>query len=184
MNPEYLFWMDGKVVGFVSVFQNSKRNIMVKDFALEKMETAKDLKKNIIKDFWVTETIVSPHNNPVVERYMVVGDKMVLIDENDEKWREIMDYMAPDLSRTHVHGVGKEYSSGEQKAHGWQFLQRIENLQEEAARQGMVTTFDLSEEMLKKMEYTSPQNNFIKGARSVTQKEETRYLQAQQNVLE
>ncbi len=76
MNPEYLFWMDGKVVGFVSVFQNSKRNIMVRDFALEKMETAKDLKKHIIKDFWVTETIVSPHNNPVVERYMVVGDKM------------------------------------------------------------------------------------------------------------
>ncbi len=63
-------------------------------------------------------------------------------------------------------------------------FQRIENLQKEAARQGMVTTFDLSEEMLKKMEYTSPQNNFIIGARSVTQKEEERYLQAQQNVLE
>ena len=176
--------VNGHAVGFVTVFKNSKRNVHVGDYDLERMSTNRDLKKYIVKDFWQTETIVSPYNNPVVERYMVVGDKMVRVDDKDDDWRAIMDSMAPDLQRTHITGVSDEYRTGQQDNHGRQFLDRIRKLQEqvEVDAEHKVKTYDIPVDVLEKMGFIQKSNQFAKGTQKLSQ--QMTFENSQQNVME
>ena len=163
--------VDGHVVGFVTVFKNSKRNLSVSDKALEEVGTAKEFKSFLVDVEKTThpETVVSPYNNPVVERYMIVGNTMVKIDDNDAQWREIMDGMAPDLRETHVSGVGKYGNSNQQEWHGRLFLQRIERWQNEVRQNGVVSVHDIPEDILIKMGYRSPVAQFAMSQDKLTQ---------------
>lgn len=172
MNSQHLLHVNNYNVGFVTVFKNSKRNIFVSDINLETMGKNKHLKPSIkINQMMnhVNETIISPHNNPVVARYMVVGNKMVKIDDNDEKWREIMDFMAPDLNMTHITSFNKEQAGPTQTTHGQALIQRIQNIQNEIENTGSITTYDIPDENLQKLGYKSPTEQFINGTNKINQ---------------
>ena len=173
MDTTRLLHINGYNVGFVTVFKNSKRNIFVSDIQLETMEKNKQLKAtiNVSKIMGrVDETIISPQNNPVVARYMIVGQKAVKIDDNDEKWREIMDFMAPDLNMTHITSFNKEQADPTQTTHGQALIQRIQDIQKELEKTGSITTYDVPDENLQKLGYKSTKEKFTGGINKIKQK--------------
>jgi hypothetical protein len=100
---------------------------------------------------------------------MVVGNKMVKIDDNDEKWREIMDFMAPDLNMTHITSFNKEQADPTQTTHGQALIQRIQNIQNEIENTGSITTYDIPDENLQKLGYKSPTEQFTNGINKINQ---------------
>ncbi|MBE6461782.1 MAG: hypothetical protein E7006_02985 [Alphaproteobacteria bacterium] len=163
MNPEYLFKLGNNTVGVVTVFKNSKRNLELSDRVLEEYGDRTDKQHNLKDNAANTkkstiEMIVSPHNNPIVARYLVVRDRMVPIDENDPQWHEILDFMAPDMKRTHIHGLPAtaKYFYTE----GTQFIKRLNALEQDKKQNGHVTTYDISPEILAKMGYRTPRQQF------------------------
>lgn len=160
MSTESMVQIDGHAVGFVTVFKGSKRNLMFGDRTLEEVKVNKELKAHLSRHVSVRETVVSPVDNPVIARYMVVGDKMLLIDENDKDWRMIMDGMAPDLEQTHVRGIPQKFRSGEQELHGLGFLRRIRRWQQEINENGQVTTYDIPSAGIKAMGFHSPAGQY------------------------
>lgn len=178
--------IDGYLVGFVSVYKNSPRNLLVDDMALEEKTIGKDFKNaaNDAQKTWVKETIVSPHNNPLVERYMVVGDKMVRIDENDTEWRQILDAMAPDLARTHIAGTEVYKSGPHQKIHGQKFLQRLNTLAIEYEQNGTVKTHDIPQEILEKMGYKDKQKEFKRAAINIRSNMQAQMINTPEIIME
>lgn len=164
MNPEYLFKLGNNTVGVVTVFKNSKRNLELSDRVLEKYGNRTDKQHNLKDNAANTkkptiETIVSPHNNPIVARYLVVRDRMVPIDENDPQWHEILDFMAPDMKRTHIHGLPPA-TAKHFYTEGTQFIDRLNALEQDKKQNGHVTTYDISPEILAKMGYRTPRQQF------------------------
>lgn len=158
MNAEHMLKVGPYIVGLVTVFENSPRNLWLSDRDLEdmtdKMDKQKNLKARHLAPKAVEETIISPANNPIVARYLAVGDTLVKIDDNPV-WREILDYMAPDMRTTHIHGMqGNNRDKITQEIHGRQFLERLDALHTQKTTQGAVTTYDLPIEILEKMGYT------------------------------
>ena len=172
MNTDlFLLKYNGLVVGVITVFQNSKRNINLNNSALEDASDKRDL-KNKAKHPIFQETIVSPHNNPIVARYLAIGDRVVLIDDNDDTWREILDYMAPNMEATHIYGMKRQhYGTVRQDYHGKQFLQRMDKLAHEISESdnGQVNTHDLPPEILEKMGYRPPREQFARATAKILQ---------------
>lgn len=165
MNPEYLFKLGNNTVGVVTVFKNSKRNLELSDRVLEEYGDRTDKQHNLKDNAANTkkstiETIVSPHNNPIVARYMVVGDKMVLIDDQDPTWCQIMDAMAPDMTTTHIYGLPAATAKSFY-TEGWQFIDRLNALEQDKKQNGHVTTYDISPEILAKMGYRTPRQQIL-----------------------
>lgn len=163
--------LNGFTIGFLSVYKNSKRSPVVGDFDLEEVSTGRELKEAIhnAEKQNVKETIVSPHNNPLVERYMVVGDKLAKIDDNDPEWRQILDAMAPDLSQTHITGTAA-LKPELQKQHGANLLRRIDALADQVAQHGAVQTHDIPQELLLKMGYKNTKQVFEHGIQTLQSK--------------
>ena len=156
MNTAYLLSVNNYTVGFVTVFQNSKRNIMTTDRGLEDLKDKRHLKHetNAAAKTSFHETAVSPHNNPIVARYMIVGDKMVLIDDQDAQWREIMDAMAPDLKMTHTYGANSNHAAVDytQSQHGLMFINRILSISNPPQ------TYDIPDNIMQQLGYKKTTN--------------------------
>lgn len=169
MNNDNLLKINNHNVGFITVFQNDKHNIMVHDMSLEKIDTNKKLKQLINKNnAHVNETVLSQKNNPIIARFMIIGDKITQIDENDKKWQTIMDYMAPDLSKTHIHGINQLHTNIlKQQTHGAQLLQRIQEIESEQERTKKIKTYDISNEILTKMGHIKNITQFEQGAKKL-----------------
>ena len=178
--------VNGHLVGVVSVYKSSPRNPFVGDFGLETVTTGKELQKSIdgAKRTWVKETIVSPYNNPLVERYMIAGDKMVKIEENDPTWKQILDAMAPDLYQTHIGAVGSWGAGQKQEAEGRKFLQRVDALAEEYEHNGAVKTHDIPNDVLEKMGYKDKGNEFKHATQNLLLDRQTQIVAAQGAALE
>ena len=125
MNFEFIrHKLDGYVVGMVTVFERSPNNKMVSDLGLENISSKHDLPYN---NHPVQETCVNPQDNKIVARYVIVGGKMLQVDENDDEWKLILDYLAPDLERTHIYGPNKTHMNAQQY-HGRMFVNRINSI--------------------------------------------------------
>lgn len=132
-------------VGFVNVYQNSDRNVFLGDGGVENMQdtsyeiirSLEDVKNSSSSFSWSNETLITPQDNPVIERYMITpsSDKMGLyyipIDANNEEHKLIMDAFAPDLSKTYNEPM----------------LQRIESVKS-GMTDGTVQTYDLSTDVM------------------------------------
>lgn len=124
-------------IGFLNVYKNNERNVLYGDFGIEslsddatsRMMTAEEMKKF---NYGTTETLITPQDNPVVDRYMRVGDNdYIKLEENNEVHKLIMDAMAPDLSKTYNADM----------------IQRIENV-ESGMTNGVVQTYNLPENVM------------------------------------
>lgn len=167
IDNSYLKTHGGKVVGVVSVFKNSKRNIVVWDQTLEGIKPGK-LLKGQITDHQSSETILSPVNNPLVARYLIAGDKMALVDDNDPDWRKILDGLAPDLSVTYEFGIPNTKGVRGNLGYGADFLRLLERLKVEVKMNGgRVKTHDMDMETLTKMGYKKPTGQFQQAAQKL-----------------
>ena len=186
MNTEHMLMVNNHNVGFVTVFKNNKRNLMVSDLVLERIKTNKELKKQTNNIHGpVSETIISPQNNPIIARYMVVGDQMILIDEQDKQWHDIMDYMSPDLGQTHITAINPNITHHTQAQHGKQFLQRINAIQQEKQKNNNnIQTYDIPDNILNIMGYIPPIKSFEQGTKKISQIQSTKkILQNTQNAF-
>ena len=167
MDNSYLNTHGGKVVGVVSVFKNSKRNIVVWDQTLEGIKPG-ELLKGQITVHQNSETILSPVNNPLVARYLIAGDKMALVDDNDPVWRKILDGLAPDLSKTYEFAIPGRMGVRGNLGYGVDFLRLLDRLRLEVEMNGgQVKTHDMDMETLTKMGYKKPTGQFQQAARKL-----------------
>ena len=118
-------------VGFLNVYSGSPKDVYYGNVGIEQLD---DINPNVPLSNHnnnIPETLITPTDNPVIDRYMVVNDRYVKLDANNAEHRLIMDAMAPDLSKT--------YNS--------EMLQRIENVENEMTN-GMVQTYDLPPDVI------------------------------------
>ena len=161
MDTKYFPSINGYTVGMVTVYKRSPDNISVSDRALEGLESNFYSGPGNILDestgFHLSETLLCPQKNPVMERYMIIGDKMMLVDENDTDWHEILDSFAPKLRVTHIFGPSRESNRDtNQSTHGHFFMQRIDQLESQAKETGIVKTYDITDDVMEKI---SPSRN-------------------------
>lgn len=167
IDNSYLKTHGGKVVGVVSVFKNSKRNIVVGDQTLEGIKPG-ELLKDTITEHQNSETILSPVNNPLVARYLIAGDKMALVDDNDPVWRKILDGLAPDLSKTYEFAIPGRMGVRGNLGYGADFLRLLDRLRLEVEmNDGQVKTHDIDMETLTKMGYKKPTGQFQQAAQKL-----------------
>ena len=152
MMSDIFFRYDGDIVGVVSVFEKSGWEFAVSDKGLETYTTMESLLQRV-SGRENDETIVSPVNNPLVARYLIIGtERMLKIDENDPEWHEILDALAPDLSVTHRGGLPGWYKiRANCDTHGLNFLGMLEKLRLEVAEHGKLQTHDISPEQMEYM---------------------------------
>ena len=118
-------------VGFLNVYSGSPNDVYYGNVGIEQLD---DINPNVPLSNHnnnIPETLITPTDNPVIDRYMVVNDRYVKLDANNAEHRLIMDAMAPDLSKT--------YNS--------EMLQRIESIENEMT-DGMVQTYDLPPDVI------------------------------------
>ena len=125
-------------VGFLNVYNNNERNTFYGNYGIEYLSDINRDKilqpkyQNMTKKLYDSETLITPQDNPIVDRYITTDCKFFTkLDENDGVHKLIMDAMAPDLSKT--------YNS--------EMLQRIENVENEMTN-GMVQTYDLPPDVI------------------------------------
>lgn len=148
MNFEFIrHKLDGYVVGMVTVFERSSNNIMVSDLDLENI-SSKDKDGLQYNNHPVKETCVNPQDNKIVARYVIVGGKMLQVDENDDEWKLILDYFAPDLERTHISGPNKTHMNAQQY-HGRMFVNRINSISNPPK------TYDIPDTIMKNLGYSA-----------------------------
>ena len=125
-------------VGFLNVYNNNERNTFYGNYGIEYLS---DINRdnilwpqyqNMTKKLYDSETLITPQDNPIVDRYITTDGKFFTkLDENDGVHKLIMDAMAPDLSKT--------YNS--------EMLQRIENVKNEMTN-GVPQTYNLPENVM------------------------------------
>ncbi len=116
-------------VGFLNVYQDSAKNLYMPDESMERLADTRlsDLVTEPIKRAGVgPETLLTPQNNPLIDRYINVNGNLYKIDETDPEWGLILDSFAPDLSKTY----------------NPQMLERIENVKSGMV-DGVVQTYDI-----------------------------------------
>lgn len=116
-------------IGFISVYKKSNKNIMLRNFGVERVgaDRTHNIKRNKNDDpNEHQETLVFPQTNPVVATYMVTSDiDAVPIDLNDPDWREFVDCFAPDVTKMYddsedwKNATYKEYPDAEYGASGF-----------------------------------------------------------------
>ncbi len=154
IKPQFLRTSNGDIpVGFLTVYKRNAKNVMLDNVGLEAMDSRPhgEFKRQVQDNKNFSETAVSRNLNPVVARYMISGNKIVRIDDNDTAWREIMNHFGPDLTVTHT---------GE---YGAQFIRRLDNIKREMHdNNGVIPTYNLTREQLDKMTL-SADGQFNKG---------------------
>lgn len=139
--------LDGYVVGMVTVFESSLHNRMVPDLDLENISSKKGW---TYRRHPVQETCVNPQDNKIVARYVIVGEKMLQVDENDDKWKLILDYFAPNLETTHIFGPNKRHvNMDNQQVHGRMFVERINSISNPPK------TYDIPDTIMKNLGYSA-----------------------------
>lgn len=117
-------------VGFINVYQNNDKNVFYGDIDIENMSDVTPF-KTFSKTSSNNETLITPQDNPIVERYMVTSFKgrgdvyYTPLDVNNTEHKLIMDAFAPDLSKTYNEPM----------------LQRIESVKS-GMTDGTVQTYD------------------------------------------
>ena len=129
-------------IGVLSVYKKSNSNIMFENMGLESEITDKP------HEYYNTtgqnhETQLDADLNPLIDRYFVLGDRLILIDENDPDWNIILNYFAPRLSALYNYENGKNLGI---------LLDRIEKQREQYRQNNNKTiTHDMTPEQMKKM---------------------------------
>lgn len=119
-------------VGFLNVYENNEQNVFYVDTGIENMtDTSVDPPLSNPRASSTAETLITPRDNPVIARYIVIDGRYTKLDENSTTDRLIMDAFAPDLSKTY----------------GEPMLQRIENVKS-GMTDGTVQTYDLSTDVM------------------------------------
>ena len=117
-------------VGFVNVYQNNDKNVFYGNVDIERMSDVTPTSVSLKGD-WNNETLITPQDNPIVERYMVTAKRnsfdetFIPLDVNNTEHKLIMDAFAPDLSKTYNEPM----------------LQRIESVKS-GMTDGTVQTYD------------------------------------------
>ena len=129
-------------IGVLSVYKKSDSNIMFKNLGLESAIT-----DNPCEHYNITgqnhETQLDADLNPLIARYFVLGDRLILIDEDDPKWNIILNYFAPRLSALYNNENGKNLCT---------LLSRIKKQREQYRQNNNKTiTHDMTPEQMKKM---------------------------------
>ena len=117
-------------VGFINVYQNNDKNVFYDNVGIESMSDVIPSELSSTSSN-LNETLITPQDNPIVERYMVSltnGSQYVNytpLDANNIEHKLIMDAFAPDLSKTYNEPM----------------LQRIESVKS-GMTDGTVQTYD------------------------------------------
>lgn len=89
-------------VGFLNVYKNSDKNVFYNNATIE--DLSDDILKNPLSSSGasnIPETLITPQDNPVIDRYIVVNDGYFKLENDNEIDRLVMDAFAPDLSKTY-----------------------------------------------------------------------------------
>lgn len=129
-------------IGVLSVYKKSDSNIMFENLGLESKITDEPHAHYNITGL-NHETQLDADLNPLIARYFVLGDRLILIDENDPDWNIILNYFAPRLSALYNYENGKNLGI---------LLNRIEKQREQYRQNNNKTiTHDMTPEQMKKM---------------------------------
>ena len=129
-------------IGVLSVYKKSDSNIMFENLGLESEITDKPHEYYNITGL-NHETQLDADLNTLIDRYFVLGDRLILIDEDDPKWNIILNYFAPRLSALYNYENGKNLGI---------LLDRIEKQREQYRQNNNKTiTHDMTPEQMKKM---------------------------------
>lgn len=129
-------------IGVLSVYKKSDSNIMFENMGLESEITDKPHERYNITGL-NHETQLDADLNPLIARYFVLGDRLILIDENDQEWDTILNYFAPRLSALYNYEYGKNLGI---------LLNRIEKQREQYRQNNNKTiTHDMTPDQMEKM---------------------------------
>ena len=129
-------------IGVLSVYKKSDSNIMFENLGLESAITDKPYERYNTSNL-NHETQLDADLNPLIARYFVLGDRLILIDEKDSKWNTILNYFAPRLSALYNNEYGKNLHI---------LLNRIEKQREQYRQNNNKTiTHDMTPDQMEKM---------------------------------
>ncbi len=125
--------VDNRNAGFLNVVENNDKNVWYGNTDVESLTDTSIKGTTSQSDIW-SETIITPQDNPVRDRYMVLNSKYYKLDDTRPEHRLIMDAFAPDLTKTY----------------GAPMLQRIESVKS-GMTDGVVETYDIDADVLKNL---------------------------------